>query len=563
MSQVELAQRQRAEVLLLKSEERLSLTLNAVSDGAWDWDVPSDRLSFSEGWLSSLGYSSDELPARMSDWEALLHVDDLQRVREAREAHLAGETPSYECEGRLRTKSGDYRFNLGRGKVVVRNEAGEPVRMVGTDTDVTVRHQEAAEQAALLAKIQQSQKLESLGVVVGGIAHDFNNLLAGILGSAQIARRELPAGSGVQEHLKRIKAASNRAAELTRQMLAYAGRGSFDLARVDLSEIATELPRLVSASLSKKAQLVEEFEPGAFVKGDPSQLRQVVMNLLINASDALAGEAGTIAIRTGRVDLDSEALEKCLLGRNRLAGTYAFLEVEDSGMGMAPDTLAKIFDPFFSTKASGRGLGLAAVIGIARWHQGVVQAESTLGEGTVIRVLLPAGEPPNSPDVNEGDEQPEAGVALSGTALVVDDEQEVREVLVASLELMGLSCLVAEDGQAGLSMFREHRAEISLVIVDMTMPHMSGVELAEALRGEASDLPIVMVSGYAEPKDVASIPRAQFLAKPFELEPPRRRPRGSRAAGGLRVHAASGGPRWLCPLKGCRSSGSVPPRSHP
>lgn len=517
LSQAELAQRVAAEESLRLSEERLSLTLNAVSDGGWDWDVAQDQITFSRAWLSSLGYAPGDLPRQIGGWDALLHPEDRARVQAAREAHLSGETAVYECENRLRTKAGRYRPNLGRGKVVLRGPNGEPLRMVGTDTDVTARKRAEVEQATLSARLQEVQKLESLGVVVGGIAHDFNNLLAGILGSTEIAQRQSLAESPVQEHLARIKLASTRASELTREMLAYAGRGTFALTDADLSELARELPQLVSASLSKKAQLREEHGESVWARVDPSQLRQVVMNLLINASDALGGEPGQIVLRTGIAEVGLPELKDAILGSRLDAGRFAFVEVEDSGVGLSPEVKEKMFDPFFSTKAQGRGLGLAAVIGIVRWHEGAISVDSEPGSGTRIRVLLPSVAAPDSVASPAEPAPPSDLAPLEGAALVVDDEADVRRIMVAALDLLGIKSFEAEDGQVGLELFEAHRDEIVVAVTDMTMPRMNGVELAEAIRAQAPELPVVIVSGYAQPDDLASIPGVRFVAKPFKL----------------------------------------------
>lgn len=517
LSEAELAQRKEAEESLRLSEQRLTLTLNAVSDGGWDWDVARDRISFSPAWLSSLGYAPGDLPDQIAGWDDLLHPEDRERVQRARQAHLSGETSVYECENRLRTKEGRYRPNLGRGKVVLRGPKGEPLRMVGTDTDITLRKRAEAEQAALLARVQEVQKLESLGVVVGGVAHDFNNLLAGILGSAQVAQRLCEPGTPLADHLARIELGGTRAAELTREMLAYAGRGTFARADSDLSALARELPQLVGASLSKKASLRQELEAPAWARVDPSQLRQVLMNLLINASDALGDEPGEITLRTGAAEVGADELRDSILGAELEPGRFAFVEVEDSGPGLTPEVREKMFDPFFSTKAQGRGLGLAAAIGIVRWHEGAITVDSELGRGTRIRVLVPALEGPPAAAESEAPALPSEGAPLSGTALVVDDEADVRQIMVAALELLGLATLEAEDGQAALELFEAHQDQIVVVVTDLTMPRKSGVELGEGVRALAPELPIVIVSGYAEPDDLASLPGARFVSKPFKL----------------------------------------------
>lgn len=514
----ELEQRVAAEESLRVSEERLSLTLNSVSDGGWDWDLARDHVTFSEAWLRSLGYAAGELPPTIQSWDELVHPEDRARVLAAREEHLAGARSHFECEHRLRTRDGRYRPNLGRAKVVLRGPGGEPLRVVGTDTDISERKQAEAEQAVLAGRVQEVQKLESLGLVVGGVAHDFNNLLTGILGSAQIAKELCEGGGPVYEFLDQIELSGTRAAELTREMLAYAGRGTFALSDADLSQIAREMPQLVGASLSKKAQLRQELDEEAWARVDASQLRQVVMNLLINASDALEGQAGEIVLRTGVVELSEPELRASILGSKPDSGRFAYVEVEDTGRGMSAEVRERMFDPFFSTKAKGRGLGLAAVIGIVRWHEGAITVDSEPGRGTRVRVLLPAlGAAVEALGADPAPPASPAPGPLSGTALVVDDEASVRKVVVSALRLLGLESLEAENGRVGLELFRARQGEVALTITDLTMPEMNGVELGEAIRELAPELPLVVLSGHAEPQDLASIPGVTFVSKPFKI----------------------------------------------
>lgn len=514
----ELEQRQQAEADLRVSEERLGLTLEAVSDGAWDWDIARDHVDYSDTWLEALGCDAEELGSSIRDWEALLHEEDREQVRAAREAHLRGETPIFECENRLRTSTREYRPNLSRGKVVSRDAEGRPLRMVGTDTDISRRKYEEAERAALLSKMQQSQKLESLGVVVGGIAHDFNNLLVGIMGSAELAKQSSTEPETIREHLDRIELAGKRASELTKEMLAYAGRGSFAVSDTDLCALIEEMQQLLAASLSKKAVVDKQLESrGVWVHADAAQVRQVVMNLLINASDALAGEPGTITIRTGVKALDEAALNELLLGQDCKAGRYAFIEVRDTGPGMTPEVAERVFDPFFSTKDVGRGLGLAAVIGIVRWHAGAIQVDSTPGEGTRFRVFLPALEMKVTAARGSALKNSPHPWQSSGEVLVADDEDGVRQILVAVLKRCGFDIVEAKNGREALALFQARPESIRVAVLDMSMPHMSGIEAAEAMRRQRPDLPVVIASGYAQPADLESLPGARFVPKPFTL----------------------------------------------
>lgn len=356
------------------------------------------------------------------------------------------------------------------------------------------------------------QKLESIGVLAGGIAHDFNNLLHVVLGNADLARLHVPGDSQAREHLDEVVRATQRAAELTQQLLAYSGRGAVESRQLDLSFEVREMATLLRTAISKQATLEWDLSPELPpVTADPTQLRQIVMNLITNASDALGEESGTITLRTGVVEsAKSDAGPPALV----------FLEVSDTGCGMDTSTLQRIFDPFFSTKFTGRGLGLAAVIGIVESHQGHVRIRTAPGEGTTFRVVLPAvpGEADAAPRRLSG-----AGWRGRGTVLVVEDEEGVREVVGRMLERLGFLVITAVDGQDALRVLDAHDGAVTAVLLDLSMPRMGGPETIRLLRERSPDLPVVLMSGYTE-QDVASkiLDRTDgavgFLQKPFLSE---------------------------------------------
>ena len=356
------------------------------------------------------------------------------------------------------------------------------------------------------------QKLESIGVLAGGIAHDFNNLLHVVLGNADLARLHVPGDSQAREHLDEVVRATQRAAELTQQLLAYSGRGAVESRQLDLSFEVREMATLLRTAISKQATLEWDLSPELPpVTADPTQLRQIVMNLITNASDALGEESGTITLRTGVVEsAKSDAGPPALV----------FLEVSDTGCGMDTSTLQRIFDPFFSTKFTGRGLGLAAVIGIVESHQGHVRIRTAPGEGTTFRVVLPAvpGEADAAPRRLSG-----AGWRGRGTVLVVEDEEGVREVVGRMLERLGFLVITAVDGQDALRVLDAHDGAVTAVLLDLSMPRMGGPETIRLLRERSPDLPVVLMSGYTE-QDVASKildgtdGAVGFLQKPFLSE---------------------------------------------
>jgi two-component system, cell cycle sensor histidine kinase and response regulator CckA len=376
-------------------------------------------------------------------------------------------------------------------------------------TDELRLREEAArrEAEASEAGARHVQKLESIGVLAGGIAHDFNNLLHVILGNADLARLHVPAESPAREHLDEVVHATQRAGELTQQLLVYSGRGAVEIRHLDLSEEVREMAILLRTAISKQATLVWDLSPDLpAITADPTQVRQVVMNLITNASDALGDAPGGITLRTGLVE-DVSADE---------AHPFVFLEVSDTGCGMDTDTLQRIFDPFFSTKFTGRGLGLAAVMGIVESHHGHVRIRTAPGDGTTFRILFPAV--PDSADREPG--------RLSvpqwrgrGTVLVVEDEEGVREVVGRMLERLGFQVITAEDGIEALQRLDHHGGAMAAVLLDLSMPRMGGPEVLQQIRERRPEAPIILMSGYTEQEVASKLLGPEgavaFLQKPF------------------------------------------------
>jgi PAS domain S-box-containing protein len=391
------------------------------------------------------------------------------------------------------------------------------------------KEQEARRAAeASEAQSRHVQKLESIGVLAGGIAHDFNNLLHVVLGNADIALSNLTTGSPAREPLEEVVRATLRAADLTRQLLAYSGKGAFVVRHLDLSTEVREMATLLRTSISKQATLDWELAPDLpAVSADPTQIRQIVMNLITNASDALGDSGGTITLRTGVAHL--EELDQQRFGRpphgedpsERAGGPLVYLEIGDTGQGMSPDTLSRIFDPFFSTKFSGRGLGLAAVMGIVRSHRGFIRIRTELGKGTAFRVLFPAvGGTAQKFQKPSAERSEWRG---SGTILVVEDEEGVREVAERMLQDIGFETIGAEDGRHALDLMQEVGDRVTAVLLDLSMPRMGGAETFRRLREMKPDLPILMMSGYTEqvvaPQFTNSGPGTTgFLQKPLLAE---------------------------------------------
>ncbi len=373
--------------------------------------------------------------------------------------------------------------------------------------------------AELERRLQQTQKLESLGIMAGGIAHDFNNLLTGILGHISMISMAESCTPELQAHATQVEMAAQRAAALCRQMLAYSGRGRFTTKQLDLDQLVRETTELLSLSLSKNARLdLVLGAKGSVVEGDPSQLQQVIMNLVLNASEACEGRQGVISIATGVESVKRTEQPRADQVLDILEGQFVFLEVTDNGAGMTPQTQARMFDPFFTTKFTGRGLGLSAVLGIVRGHSGGVGVESELGRGTKFRVLLP---------ISSGETKPEAVarrtpvVHGSGAVLVVDDEEVVRTVACRILESFGFSVVTASDGREGVDLVIGARQPFVAVLMDLTMPNLDGVAAFEELRTLKPQVPVILMSGYSEQDAVARFAGrglAGFLQKPFTFQ---------------------------------------------
>jgi signal transduction histidine kinase/CheY-like chemotaxis protein len=366
-------------------------------------------------------------------------------------------------------------------------------------------------------RLRQSQKIESIGVLAGGIAHDFNNLLTGVLGNACLALDSLPAGSPNRALLQGVVQASERAAHLTRQLLAYAGKGRFVIEALDLSQQVREISALIQTSIRSAVQLRFDLaERLPFIDADASQIQQIIMNLVINGAEAIPeGQAGAVIITTGVQEVDEEYVATTLLDTPIPRGAYVSLEVHDTGIGMDQETQARIFDPFFTTKFTGRGLGLAAVMGIVRGHHGALKIYSTPGRGSTFKVLLPA----SNGSVEKA--KPQVGTALldgRGTVMVIDDELVVRQVAKTTLERFGYSVIVCEDGPTAINVFRTMAADIAAILLDMSMPAMSGEETFRHLRAIRPQVKVILSSGYNEVEVISRFTGkglAGFIQKPY------------------------------------------------
>ncbi len=506
-----------AETARRENEARLRLALASADMGTWEWDIKADVVSWSEGLYNIFGLDAANFGATYSAYLERIHPDDRERIR-SRVMAAVENGKDFEIDYRIVRPDGTERWLVTRGEVW-RDEKEEAIRLLGAAVDITERKRQEEERTEIDRRLQETQKLESLGILAGGIAHDFNNLLTGILGNASLVRMDLPPHSPFHPYLQAIETTSHRAADLCKQMLAYSGKGRFVVAQLDISAIVEETAHLLRLSISKDA--VINFNLGRdlpAVSADATQIRQIVMNLVINASDALGDQGGVINIGTGLIHADRGYLADTHLAPELPEGDYVYIEVTDNGCGMSPETRDRIFDPFFTTKFTGRGLGLAAVLGIVRGHRGTLKVQSEIGCGTTFKLLLPASSSPAEPDPKIDEVQDWMG---DGDVLVVDDEATVRAVAGRMLEAFGFNAVLVSRGAQAVQVFNEDPARFVAVLLDLTMPQMDGNETFAALRLIKPDVKVLLISGFGEQEATnrfAGKGLAGFLQKPFTPE---------------------------------------------
>jgi len=514
----ELTQLKEAEAARRESEERYHLVAQMSCDLIFESGKDANPIYIGPGVTEILGYTHEEA-LELETW-SVIHPEDVRHTREQyeREFETASEAGSrglpQVMEYRIRHRDGRWLWFETLGRTYIRADGVK--RFLGVARNVTERKLAEAAQRELEESMQRAQKLESLGVLAGGIAHDFNNLLTPILGAAGLGLGELPDDSPVRVRFEKIQQAARRAAALTSQMLAYAGQRPLQVESIDLSQLVSEMRQLLAASISGRTTLDLKLAPNLSpIQVESAQIAQVVMNLITNAVESLGDGKGRITLETGQVNLEA-APRGALFADTMKPGSHVYLRVTDTGGGMDDETRLRIFDPFYTTKFTGRGLGLAAVAGIVRSHSGAIEVESEPGRGTSIRVLLPASESTRIP----AEERTDAigGWRTHGMALVIDDDDEVRSLAKDVLQRSGMTALTAADGHEGVELFGQHADSIRVVLLDRTMPTLSGSDVLEAIQSLRPAVPIIVVSGYSEESVTSELEGrrlAGFLQKPF------------------------------------------------
>jgi PAS domain S-box-containing protein len=495
----ELAHRRRVEEELRESEQRFRSMADTAPVGIWINDEGGSLAYVSQWCLDFSGCRAEELAG--DRWLALIHPEDRNRTEETLNASVTGQRP-FQLEFRLRRFDGAYRWTASTGKP--RFVQGKFVGHIGSMVDIS-------ELKRIQEQAMAMQKLESLGVLAAGIAHDFNNLLSTILAYADLALHEVDEDSAARESVSNISSVAVRASEIVKLLLTYAGQADTNISEpVDLSALIKEMLQLVQISVPKTTALKTDLAQDLpLISGNSGQVRQIILNLVVNASESLEERPGTVAVSTSLSRTDQLPVDQVPPG---LAdGTYVLLKVSDTGCGMTEDTRIRIFDPFFSTKFLGRGLGLACVQGILRAIHGGISVTSSPGQGSIFVVWLPVWQ-----GRLEAAQTRTVELNTPCTVLLIDDEDGLRLAVARSLQREGFSVLAARDGFEGIQLFTKHASRIGLIILDLTLPGMSGRDVWAEIRRLRSDVPVLFTTAQS-PTGTDETDGGRFLRKPYRL----------------------------------------------
>ncbi len=481
-----------AEESLRKSEERFQLAARATNDVMWDWDLVTNKVWLNESIREVFGYELDEVGDKFEWWLNGIHPEDRQEIGQSIYQFLKFGEQVWTGEYRYAHADGSYAAIIDR-RIVVRDEQGKPLRMLGSMLDITERKK--AEQSLLESeeRLQQSQKKEAIGTMTGGVAHDFNNLLTAILGNTQLALRNLQPDNSAHPRLLEIERAGNRAAVLTRQLLAFSRRQHLERKVINLSDSVCEITKLLERIIGEDVEVSVKCDDNLrAVFADAAQIEQVVMNLAVNARDAMP-QGGKLIIETNNVELDKSYCQQYPYVQ---PGKYVQIRVSDDGCGMDEETKARIFEPFFTTKEIGKGtgLGLSMAYGIVKQHDGHINVYSEAGFGTSFKIYLPVYE-----QAVETEKQIVQLPLFGGseTILVAEDEDALRDLAKDVLEASGYTVLLAKNGEEAVKIYAKNKRRIDLLLLDVVMPRMGGAEAFEKIRDLGGDVPVIFMTGYS------------------------------------------------------------------
>jgi PAS domain S-box-containing protein len=498
---IDITERKQAEEKLRESEGKYRTIVETTMEWIWEIDV-NGRHIFSNPKISDiLGYSIEEIMGNSAD--EFIHPDDRKEVETKMSLYIAEKQGWRSWVLRWKHKDGSYRY-LESNACPIFNNTGDLIGYQGADRDITDRILAEEKRIEIERHLFHVQKLESLGLLAGGIAHDFNNLLAVILGNLELAMDDIPPDSIVRPFLEGAFNASKKSASLTRQMLAYSGKGRFIIENINISELVQEnfnifrssIPGTITMNLHMNADI-------PFINADASQIQQVVMNLITNAAESIGEKAGDITISTDVLACDERFLSLSRIEQKPEPGNFIFLEVSDTGCGMDDNTLKKLFDPFFTTKFTGRGLGMAALQGIIRSHKGAIMVESSLNHGTTVRIYFPVAPGENSDSMNTVSAHQTRSSSIepslsAGVILIVDDDLAILKLCSSIVRRFGFSVMTAVDGREAVEIYGNNADQITCVILDLTMPKMDGVATFKAMKDIRHDVKVILSSGYSE-----------------------------------------------------------------
>ena len=499
---------------LAEEKDRLERVIKGTQAGTWEWNVQTGKTIFNERWAEIIGYSLQELaPISINTWINNIHPDDLTSSNEMLQKHFNGEAEYYDCECRMRHKNGHWVWILDRGTVISRTDDGKPQWMFGTHIDITFRKQAEEAREKLQAKLNQVQKMESIGNLAGGIAHDFNNILFSIMGMSEMLLEDLPMGGTEWKNVQVILKAVKRGSDLVKQILAFSRQSEHKMIPTRIQNVFKEVIKLSRATIPSNIEIHQDIQQDCgMVMADPSQIHQIGMNIITNAFHAIGNIGGKISVTLRQAVLEtSEALDI-----NLSPGCYAVLSISDTGHGMSKDIIGKIFDPYFTTKEQGKGtgLGLAVVYGIVKEHKGKIKVYSEPGKGTTFNIYLPLMEKSDSTESLTETEDYQGG---NERILVVDDEESVATLEAQMLTRLGYNVTFYVASRKALGAFQDDPDGFDLVITDMAMPEMTGDQLAIEILSIKPDTPIIICTGFSEKinkEQAENIGVKGFLMKP-------------------------------------------------
>jgi len=502
------------------AQKRIHLLVDSLAEGLFDMDKEGICTFINQRALDLLGYQDANQVIGQHIHEFIHHSDVQKNIIAYENCQIAAvmdTAVAVRVDDEVFWRADGSPLTVSYHATPVHDDVGDVVGIVVSFLDISAQLVAENEREQMRKQVEHTQRLESLGVLAGGIAHDFNNLLSTIMGNASLAVNHLGEADVVMKHMQRINKACSRAADLCQQMLAYSGHGDVKKESLNLSELVQDMGQLLEVTLSKG--IVLDFhlaDPIKLMDADIARIQQIVMNLLTNANEAMGDKQGSIRLTTGVMDVNQDFLQGCYANTNMTPGRYVFFEVHDHGCGMDYATSERIFEPFFTTKFTGRGLGMSAVLGIVRAHDGVLKMDSVVGKGTCIRVLFPALDEESSllpPHQASYENLPSDVIQhAEGLILVVDDEESLREIAGLMLEDMGYQVLFAENGLQALDIFAQYMNDIDLVLLDLTMPKMGGEACMEALQELRADIPVLISSGYSAEQHAKF---KHFLPKPY------------------------------------------------